>query len=297
MSIKSSDSIAPGRDILQAFGINGEPTLVAGGRGLCFRVGMILFKPAEHEAEAQWVSQLAARVLDWQPSQYRLARPLAVISNSDDYVFRGWTASSFLNGAVPPRMRFEEIIAVARAFSADLAEHGIDKPTFIDQRVDRWSEADRVTWGEKALKDVKNVDSKILQYMSPILETLKAMVKPLPPELGSQLIHSDLTGNILFDEENRSPPGIIDLTMYWRPSAYAEAIIVADGLTWHGEGSGLIELYGTDDIRLQLLVRAMYWRNITYAIDPDVDWIRQHMHKGDFQGALETLKVHVKGRE
>lgn len=73
---------------------------------------------------------------------------------------------------------------------------------------------------------VKDVDPEMLQSMEPTLTVLLAMVKPLPRNVGSQLIHGDLTGNLLFDENNASLAGIIDLTMYWRPVAYAEAIMV-----------------------------------------------------------------------
>jgi hypothetical protein len=80
-------------------------------------------------------------------------------------------------------------------------------------------------------------------------------------------------GNILLADAEGLLPGIIDLTMFWRPPAYAEAIIVADGLMWEGEVRELVEVYGLDDERLQLLVRALYWRVLCFAIDSDMEWI------------------------
>jgi hypothetical protein len=69
-------------------------------------------------------------------------------------------------------------------------------------------------------------------------------------------------------EGQELPPAIIDISPYWRPVEYSEAIVVADGLLDHAEGSKLILMYGTDKFRLQLLVRAVYWRILTLAIQP-----------------------------
>jgi hypothetical protein len=44
----------------------------------------------------------------------------------------------------------------------------------------------------------------------------------------SQLIHGDLTGNVLFDDQ--LPPAIIDFSAHWRPVPYVAAIVVADAL-------------------------------------------------------------------
>ena len=96
--------------------------------------------------------------------------------------------------------------------------------------------------------------------------------KPLPDNGKAQLIHADMAGNVLFDSNSGEPPAIIDLTLYWRPARYAEAIIVADGLTWHGKGTELIQFYGVDELGKQMLVRALYWRCLTWAIDLDPKW-------------------------
>lgn len=292
MSIKTICSAAPPKEVLDAFGLTGDAALIAGGRGLCYRVGDIILKPADNEAEAQWVSQLAVRVLERRPSHYILSRPLAIIHKPDEYVFSGWTASTFIDGVAPFKVQVEDTFAISRAFCADLAALEIvAPPACLSTRLDRWSEADRVTWGEKQLEDVENVDAELLQLLNSSLEPLKAMMKPLPTGLDNQLMHADITGNILFNDKPESPPAIIDLTMYWRPATYAEAIVVADCLTWHGAGRDLIDLYATDHVKSQLLVRAMYWRNITFAIDPDREWIRQHIGQADFQGALRALMV------
>lgn len=134
------------------------------------------------------------------------------------------------------------------------------------------------------------MNAELLAYFDAPLTELQRMMKPLTSDVPSQLIHGDLTGNVLFDDEGGAPPGIIDVVCYWRPAAYAEAIVVADGLAWHAQGRDLVELYGTDELRLQLLVRALYWRCITFAIDSDMDWIRDHIAKSDYPGAVGVLR-------
>lgn len=46
----------------------------------------------------------------------------------------------------------------------------------------------------------------------------------------AQLIHGDLTGNVLFAADEA--PAVIDFSPYWRPPVFAEAVVVADGLLW-----------------------------------------------------------------
>jgi hypothetical protein len=111
--------------------------------------------------------------------------------------------------------------------------------------------------------------------LNPVLEMLLQARQSLPNSVNSQLIHADLTGNILFD--GRETPAIIDLTLYWRPARYAEAIVIAGCLTWHGKGEDAIQYYGADDVGRQLLLRALYWRCLTYAIDPWAEWTKHDL--------------------
>jgi hypothetical protein len=147
------------------------------------------------------------------------------------------------------------------------------KHAAIVNRSSRWGEADKVTWGEKKLDDVPGVDQTVLSYLNPILEKLLQAKEPLTERVDLQFIHADLAGNVLFQEDPKELPAIIDLTLYWRPARYAEAIIVADALTWNDKGRELIQYYGTDEHGRQLLVRALYWRCLTWAINLETEWM------------------------
>ena len=76
---------------------------------------------------------------------------------------------------------------------------------------------------------------------------------------GGQVIHGDLTENVLFDEQE--PPAIIDLALYWRPAALATAIVVADAIVWEGATDELFHLgTRTEPDFGQLLARALIFR-------------------------------------
>ncbi|MDO0912417.1 hypothetical protein QQM39_16645 [Streptomyces sp. DT2A-34] len=81
--------------------------------------------------------------------------------------------------------------------------------------------ADRVAWGEQGI-DV--IEDRTAPY-----STLLELRRPVEHE-AAQLIHGDLTGNVLFAADDE--PAVIDFSPYWRPPVFAEAIVVADGLLW-----------------------------------------------------------------
>ncbi|KAH8664364.1 hypothetical protein BX600DRAFT_512407 [Xylariales sp. PMI_506] len=323
----------PSPAVLQAFGVSGRPENVAGGRGLCYRVGDIVFKPSDGDEEAKWTANLATRLLARGPSaEYRLPRPLPVVwvrgppssysiprdDDDDDereqqeYVFEGWTAATFVSGSAARAEAgktwiplCDAIFRVSRALNRDIAALGMPQrpPDFVARKTDRWVEADRVTWGEKALADVPRVNDDMLRRLSPALVALTGMVKPLSAggpgtdgaDLESQCMHADLTSNVLFDSDGAGlPPAVIDLTPLWRPPAFAEAIVIADCITWKGEGEALVRWWaGDNEFRMQLLIRALYWRDITFAIDSDLKWIAEHAGKVDFATGPEIISSAV----
>lgn len=51
-------------------------------------------------------------------------------------------------------------------------------------------------------------------------------------------MHGDLGGNVVFHET--LPPAVIDVSPYWRPAGYADAIVVADAVAWGRAGDELV---------------------------------------------------------
>jgi hypothetical protein len=79
-----------------------------------------------------------------------------------------------------------------------------------------------------------------------------------PVDLPDQLIHGDITENVLFAPD--LPPAIIDLSPFWRPAAYAQAIIVADALDWCGADQSTLPWVDNIPQRWQLIIRAEIFR-------------------------------------
>ena len=107
-----------------------------------------------------------------------------------------------------------------------------------------------MAWGELPTSEVSHVKH---------LTHLAAALRPLTT--ASQLIHGDLTGNVLFDD--RLPPAIIDLAPYWRPPAYASAIVVGDALTWEGADESILDAVAHIEDFTQYLLRALIYRAVT----------------------------------
>jgi hypothetical protein len=112
-----------------------------------------------------------------------------------------------------------------------------------------WAVGDRVAW-EEAVPPTGNRS----------LDRLLALRRPV--SLPSQLIHGDLTDNVLFAEG--MAPAIIDPTPYWRPSGFANAIIVHDAVRWFTvDPAPLIAATAHIDGFPQLFVRAAIYRLVT----------------------------------
>jgi hypothetical protein len=80
----------------------------------------------------------------------------------------------------------------------------------------------------------------------------------------SQLVHGDLTGNVLFHDE--LPPAIIDFVPYWRPTEYATAIVVTDAVLWENAPTELL-----NGVSAQYLLRALIFRGVT-SLEFGTDW-------------------------
>ena len=141
-----------------------------------------------------------------------------------------------------------EIITVGERFHAALAR--VPRPEFIARYTDPWAIGDRVAWGELPLEEFMYVKH---------IPRLAAALRPI--EAPSQLIHGDLTGNVLFAEG--LPPAIIDLAPYWRPTAFASAIVVGDALVWEGADEQLFAAVAHIERFEQFLLRALIYRAVT----------------------------------
>ena len=90
-----------------------------------------------------------------------------------------------------------------------------------------------------------------------VIAALAAQLRPVQGR--DQLIHGDLSGNVLF--HHRLAPGIIDLSPYWRPPLFTTAVVAVDAMVWEGaDESVLAILRGHPDVP-QYLTRAVIFRD------------------------------------
>jgi hypothetical protein len=109
-----------------------------------------------------------------------------------------------------------------------------------------WARADRVVW---------NVDAP-----APHLVLAAAFAARRRLDLADQLVHGDLTGNVLTEEG--SAPAVIDLSPYWHPPAWADAVVVADAMLLGDSDASLVDAVGggatsASSQFAQLLLRAV----------------------------------------
>ena len=103
-----------------------------------------------------------------------------------------------------------------------------------------------MAWGEAELDP--------LEPAAPLLARLQALRGPV--DAPSQLVHGDLAGNLLLAEG--LPPAVIDMSPYWRPAVFAEAVLAVDGLVWDEAPRELV--LGRTAGFAQAFVRALIFR-------------------------------------
>lgn len=247
--------------IAQAFGEEGPAVPLAEG-GRAWRAGEIVLKPAAPEADA--VADIVSRLSP--VPDVRWPRPVPALSGA--WRIDGHVAWEYLEGALSP-FPLAESLAASDAFHRALGAQAC--PAEILGRGDPWARADRVAWQEAPLDYAPDFAA----LMAPLLRELRPVKAP------SQLIHADLTGN--FVQAPGLPPGIIDITLYWRPVAFAKAVILAD-LAWFGRTIGDAEAFAEIPEIRQMFLRAELRR---IAEQPE----QVRAHGKDWGCALRTART------
>ncbi|MZD05475.1 aminoglycoside phosphotransferase [Streptomyces sp. SID5785] len=239
--------------VLDAFGVTGPAVPLTGGQERCVRVGDHVFKPVEGaEDEAEWAASLSEALPPG--AGFRVPRPLR--ARDGRCVVDGWTGTEFLTGEPGPQGHWSGVLGAGRAFHSALRK--LPRPDFLARRTHPWAVGDRVAWGEQ--------DIEITGELATPYADLADLLRPVKQE-AAQLVHGDLTGNVLFAPD--APPAVIDFSPYWRPPVFAEAVVVADGLLWFDLPPGLLAAgSGHPDWR-QMLLRALVFRLVAQSLLTD----------------------------
>jgi uncharacterized protein (TIGR02569 family) len=241
MTDLDSTNASPNRTVLEAFGLTGRPVALPGGEGRSVLVGDAVLKPVDDVEEAEWCAQLLDRV---EGEGFRVPRPLRARDGS--FVAFGWSATARVDGVSDPAADWAGVLEAGRAFHQAL--QGEPCPPFLERRDHRWALGDRVAWGEDR--------GEPLAPVAGLFHALCSLLRPV--HAVNQVIHGDLSGNVL--AAPGVPPAVIDFSPYWRPTAYADAIVAVDALLWYGAGPDLVALAGKGADFPQMLVRALVFR-------------------------------------
>ncbi|WP_328853274.1 hypothetical protein OG994_12145 [Micromonospora globbae] len=199
-------------------------------------MGDLVLKPGGGPLHEWLASALADVTLDG----FRVATP--VCTRDGVWALHGWSATRWVEGSEPDYSAistWREILAAGRAFHRAVAHLG--RPDFLDARQDWWARADKAVWGEREF--------------AAVARRLQSGLEPLGRP---QLVHADLTHNVLFAPG--LAPAVIDISPYWRPPEYAEGIVVADALCWHRAPASLWE---TLDVSVPAVARGLLFRMAT----------------------------------
>ncbi|WP_405889692.1 TIGR02569 family protein [Streptomyces sp. NBC_00133] len=233
-----TQSPAPPASVLRAFGATEAPVLLPGGPGSAWLAGELVLKPTALSQETVW----RAGVLCHLPevTGFRVARP--VPSADGSWAAHGWEAWQLIGGSPDPH-RADDVIRAGEEFHATLKD--LPRPRFLGVRDTPWARADRLAWQET---------DRAPEFA--LLKPLLAACRPISAP--AQIVHGDLLGNVLF-EPGRAP-AITDWPPYWRPAAWASAIVAVDALCWYETDPALLERWSHLPDWRQLLVRALIFR-------------------------------------
>ncbi len=230
------------RIVFAAFGFAGSGEMLHRHASFAWRAGDLVFKAAPRGDEWAWLGDHLPTVRE---DGFRLALPVPALDGR--WVVDRWCAQTWLAGDHPVQDRWLDVLALCERFHRATAH--LPQPSFIEERTHPWAVGDRVAWGEAEPP-----------MPDPWLDRLLDLRRPV--SLPSQLIHGDLTDNVLFAHD--LAPAIIDPTPYWRPAGFASAIVVHDAVRWWDSDPGpLVAATAHLEAFPQLFVRAAIYRMVT----------------------------------
>lgn len=234
----------PPESVLAAFEVDPHClTYLPGGQGMAWRAGELVLKPLDKPVEQLAWEDSVLRAIP--RDDFRLAPPAR--TRDGRLTVDGWSASARIDGEHLPR-RWADICAVGDRFHR--AVSGIPAPAWYEQRQDPWARADRAAWDDAALDEFRSLT---------LVGELAALLRPVGGH--DQLVHGDLSGNVLFHPT--LPPGIIDISPYWRPPLFATAVVIVDALMWEDASDAVLEILDGHQDAPQFLLRAAIFRLVT----------------------------------
>jgi uncharacterized protein (TIGR02569 family) len=259
--------VEPPEHVRATFGLSEVTPVSLGDRDGGWRLGDVVLSPVADHARAAWSAKVRETL---KVDGLRVARP--VRATDGRYVVSGWRADTFLEGI--PEPRHDEVVSVSLRLHQATAK--LERPRFLVQPpvapwvdVDVFVAADRAAWEAVPLRSLRAGGIPLAttpdgQRSLELIGQLATLRKPV--QTPAQLVHGDLFGTVLF--AGVYPPGLTDITPYWRPAPWAAGVIVVDALAWGGADDGLLERWSDLPEWPQMLLRATMFRLAVHALHP-----------------------------
>lgn len=220
-------TVAPPPHVLDLFAVPADVQPLPGGQGGSVRAGDLVLSPGRDPEVAVWLNPLLARLaveLDERTAARRSLRVAMPIPARDgSWVVEGWGASRWETGTTGCDDA-AVVVATARLLHAELAVAVPVRPAGLERREDRWALAERLAFGEDDCVREAVHDHPARELVERLV---LARSRAAHAELGDdQLVHADLTGNVLLDPAGS--PVVIDVSPAWRPALWAEAVCRLD---------------------------------------------------------------------
>lgn len=258
-------------EILHSFNLSGDIVALEGGQNTSVRVSNAVLKPVDDVKHCEWLLNVMHQI---NPQGYRVSKPIR--SKYGTFVSKGWACTHYETGQ-DMKGRVEEKLQVSRLLHRDLSTVAtMDYPPADNP----WSKGHRIAWQLDELprelpKEIKLCLIDLLGRVS-----LKKRYKV-------QIVHSDLSGNILFDQG--LSPLVIDFSPTIAPVEYAEAILVCDCIAWQGSEVSEIALLPVDERYREMIIRAIIFRLAVSAILSKGDYIQFYEEYRAFKPIIEYI--------
>lgn len=244
-----SESFKIPKHVKDEFHLQGDGVSLEGGSGHAYQFDDIVIKQILDSEEYNW----SAEVLNSIPSASEILIAKPIKSKSGNWVIDNWAATTFIKskhiqGNWPDRL------TASKTFHKLLKKYAWNAKLRPERH--RFSHADSIVWGDIPFKNMFHGDMG--RYISRIFSFFRKI------NCSNQVIHSDLCGNTLFTENKI--PVIIDFSPAFRPTYYAEAIIVCDAIAWEEAPLELIHILEAQD-RNQYILRAINFRLVIAALN------------------------------
>jgi uncharacterized protein (TIGR02569 family) len=213
----------------------------------------VALKPVDDPRQDEWVCE----TYDAWPTDASIGVPRPLRTRDGSWSSDGWAAHLWVEGesasVVDDPVWFRRAVDGFHAMTASLP-----RPAFLDDRDDPWAIGDRVAFGEQEPVAARRFVDQALTGCGPAKEA-------------PQVVHGDLTGNVLRTSDDRAV--VIDWPPYFRPQGWALAVVATDAVCWQGADLSLLRDWDDVSSWPQLVRRALVYRVTTRALvedDPDL---------------------------